>query len=277
MPQLNLPRRLAASPLILLVLITLVLQGCFHDDDDPAPVPVPVPDATPAGYYTNTGTATVSDGGSSTISIGDLQAIVHGSQIMMMSVANELLYDGTIISIDGNDYTAEFTIYKDGISVTSATVAGQITTGASITGTLTGSGFGSGEFSLLYATTNNEIASIARIEQTLPATWAARIGGPGATVDYEFTVDAAGDLVADVVLVNGLFDSCEFDPLFLSTVSPLVGTNFYETAFSMTCPGAVAHEGEYAGIATTRSDSTTDDTLVLMMTSGTHSFSSDFK
>jgi len=273
MPQLNLTSRLAASPLILLVLIALVLQGCFHDDDDPAPVPVP--DATPAGYYTNTGTATVSDGGSSTISIGDLQAIVHGSQIMMMSVANELLYDGTITSIDGNDYTAEFTIYKDGVSTTTATVAGQITTGASITGTLTGSGFGSGVFSLLYATTNGEVASLARVENTTNATWGATIGGAAAIEDFEFIIDAAGDAGDDANTPQGLFHTCIID--FGSTISPIIGTNFYETSFLIGCPGVVAHEGDYSGLATTRSDAATDDTLVLMMNTTTHSFSGDFK
>ncbi|MCF6324504.1 MAG: hypothetical protein L3J89_09310 [Gammaproteobacteria bacterium] len=274
MPPLNLTSRLAVFPLFLLVLIVLVLPGCFHNDDDPAPVP----DATPAGYYINTGTATVSDGGSSTISIGDLQAIVHGSRMMMMSVTHELLYDGTITSIDGNDYTADFRIYKDAVFVTDATVTGQITTGASITGILTGSGFGSGGgFNLLYGTTNHEVASLARIERVLPATWGATIGGADATADYEFTIDDVGGVVDDVSNVDGLFDSC-FLNFEVSIIRLIVDTNFYEPTFLVHCNGGgFLHEGEYTGLATTRSDATTDDTLVLMMTSGTHSFSGDFK
>jgi len=269
MPQLNLTSRLASIPLILLVLIVLALQGCFHGDDDP------VPDANPAGYYTKKDTVTVSDGGSSTIAIDDLQAIVHESRIMMMSVSKELLYDGTITSIDGNDYTAEFTIYKDAVFDSTATAAGQITTGASITGTLSGSGFGDGEFSLLYDSANNEVASIARIENTTNATWGAKIGGNAAIADFEFIIGSEADVIDDVNNTSGLFHACIIAPG--STAFSMADTIFYEAYFLIRCPGFVAPEGDYSGLITMRTDATVDDTLVLMMNNGTYSFSGDFK
>ncbi len=157
MSQLNLPTRLNAFPrmlaAMLLVLSALALTGCFHNDDDPAPPPIV--NADPTGYYINTGTTS---GG--TLNITDLQAMVNGNRIMMMSVTNELLYDGTITSISGNDFTADFTIYTAGKDPIAATVSGMITTNSSISGTLTGTGVGSGTFDLLYATTNNQAAAM---------------------------------------------------------------------------------------------------------------------
>ena len=264
---------MAAFPLILLVLIVLVLPGCFHDDDDPAPVPVP--DANPAGYYDVTGTASV--GGIPNIT--DLQAIVNGSRIMMMSAANELLYDGSITSINGNDFTATFTIYDDGANPINATVSGMITQGSSITGTLSGSGVGSGTFSLTYATTNNEVASLSKIENTTNFSWGAMIGGATATAAFEFIIDAAGGMVDDENNVQGLFHACQITSGFgASTISPIAGTNIYEiNAELVGCSPNTSVNMEYIGLATTRTQTNADDTLVFMMTSGDHSFSSDFQ
>ncbi|MBL1261929.1 MAG: hypothetical protein COB33_015580 [Thiotrichaceae bacterium] len=273
MPPLNLPLRLAMFPLILLVLMVLVLQGCSSDNAPVVPVE-PIPDANPVGYYIDDGTATVSDGGSSTISIGDFQAIVYGNRIMMMSVEKELLYDGTITSIDGNDYTAEFTIYKDGINVTTATVTGQITTGASVTGTLSGSGFGDGEFSLLYGTNNDEVASLDRIENTTNDTWGAMIGGNATIDEYEFEIDAVGSVVDDANTTLGVFHACQI----IGASTPIVDANFYEFTFDLrTCADGDVTADNYSGLATIRSDAGPDNTLVLMMNNGTYSFSGDFK
>jgi len=269
MPQLNLPKLLAASPLILLVLIALVLQGCFLDDDDPAPVPVP--DAMPTGYYDVTGTASL--GGIPNIT--DLQAIVNGNSIMMMSVANELLYDGTITSISGNDFTATFTIYDDGENPITATASGVITQGSSITGTLTGSGVGSGTFSLIYAISNNQVASLSRIENTTNATWGALVGGSTATAAFEFIIDAMGGMVDDVNNVQGLFHPCQI--ALISTISPIADTNLYEINAELVGCANTNVSTNYTGLATTRTQSNADDTLVFMMTSGAYSFSSDFQ
>ncbi|PCI10854.1 MAG: hypothetical protein COB71_12075 [Thiotrichales bacterium] len=94
-------------PAMLLALAALALPGCFHSDDDPAPAP-PVVDADPSGYYSAGGAQNgVTD-------VTDLQAMIAGERLIMISFANSLLYDGTITSISGNDFTADFTIYTDG-------------------------------------------------------------------------------------------------------------------------------------------------------------------
>jgi len=278
MPLLNLPKRLAALPLILLVLTSLVLQGCFHDDDDPAPVVVPVPDATPAGYYTNTGTASVSDGAGGTLSITDLQAMVNGNRIMMMSTTEELLYDGTITDISGNDFTADFTIYYRGEKPTesTATVTGQITEGSSITGTLIGSGVGSGTFSLLYASTNSEVAAISRIENGPGKTdWLGAIGFPG--FEHEFAIDNAGVLLTTRNATGRVFDSCDF----AGTITPIGGSSLYSVSVSLSgCNSGAASEGsadgDYTGFASSRSQTNPDDRLVFAVSDGRYSPNTDF-
>ena len=89
-----------------------------------------------------------------------------------MGEAKGLLYYGTITNISGNDFTADFTVYTDGANPMAATASGTITEGSSISGTLTGSGMGSGTFSLLYANTNDQTAAMVR-------PWAGAGGGGG--------------------------------------------------------------------------------------------------
>ncbi len=271
MTQPSLPTRLTPLLMILLVLFVLTMQGCGGGGGGP------VVDADPAGYYTNTGTASVDNGAGGTTSIDDLQAIVNGNRIMMMSTANELLYDGTITNISGNDFTADFTIYTEGENPLTATASGMITQGSRITGTLTGSGVGSRTFSLLYATTNNEVADISRIKNGsigggAVVTWETVVGN--GTAAFEFIIDAAGVVVDDVNNVQGLFHTCE---IFSGSISPVANTNLYVISAVLDTCSDTNVRMNYTGLATTRSESNIDDTLVFMMTSGTYSFSNDFQ
>ncbi len=275
MIQVSHPIRLTPFLMILLVLSALMLQGCGGGGGGGGGGGV-TPDANPAGYYINTGTASVGDGGSGTIDISDLQAMVHGTRIMMMSAVNGLLYDGTITDITGNAFTADFTIYTDGENPVPATASGTVTAGSKIEGTLIGSGAGNGTFSLLYATTNNEVAAIARIENGqnisgVRVTWGAVIGG--GSIDYEFIVEAAGDIVSDAANVNGLFHACLIG--VGSTISPIVDTNLYAVSAELVGCFHPTVSMDYTGLATIQT--VADDTLVFMMTSGTYSFSHDFK
>jgi hypothetical protein len=239
-----------------------------------------IDDAEPTGYYINTGSASVSDGAAGTLEINDLQAIINGDRIMMMSVENELLYDGDL-TITNNDFTAEFTIYTGGENPISATATGVITQGSMITGTLTGSGSGVGDgtFSLLYASTNNEVADISRINNGqlvggFPVTWGATVGGSNA--DYELIVESTGTFYADMANVQGIFHECQID--FGSSIMFSVNdTNLYLISTPLVGCTDVAVNMAYTGLATTRNEPGTDETLVFMMTSGDYSFSSDFQ
>jgi len=258
--------KLRFSPLLMifLALFALVVQGCFHSSSGGGKIGV-TPDADPAGYYINTGTASVDDGASGTIDINDLQAMVHGDRIMMMSTAKGLLYDGIITSITGNAFMADFTIYTDGENPMNATASGTITTASSITGTLTGAGVGSGIFSLLYDdTASNTEADLARIKDR---EW----DGDGAIgPNYAFTIDTQG-VLANTIKAGfnvPIFDFCEIN----GTVMPINGTSLYEVAATLTsCDVPAVNNTNYTGFAVSRTDSVMDDTLVLVLSNGAYS------
>jgi len=111
--------------------------------------PAPVPDVDMSGYYE--GTATID-----ALNVTDLQVVTDNSQLIVTSVANDLLYVATITSISGNDFTASVRIYKNGLFERTATVTGTATAGSSMTGTISGSGaYTSGTFSLTYSLVNS--------------------------------------------------------------------------------------------------------------------------
>jgi len=271
MPPLNLASRLAMFPLILLVLMVLVLQGC-SSDSAPALTPEPGPDANPVGYYENAGTASVNGG---TLLIDDLQAMVHGNRIMMMSAKEELLYDGTITDITEDEFTADFTIYYQGSKPTesSATVTGQIIEGLSISGTLNGSGFGEGTFSLLYASTNSEEAAISRVENGIgKAEWEGPIGSSGASFQLRVVIDNTGVITSTRTAVGGALTSCDFT----GTITPIGGTSLHSINVSLSdCIGGNA-DGDYTGFAASRTQTNADDRLVFAVSDGRYSPNTDF-
>jgi len=261
--------RFTYLPLMLLALFALALQGC----GDGVRI-LPPSDADPTGYYINDGTASVDNGAGGTIGIIDLQALVDGKRIMMLSVAHELLYDGNITNISGNDFTADFTIYTGGELPVTATANGTIIAGSSITGTLTGSGVGSGSFTLLYATTNGDMANLSRIENVVDInpTWGAKIGG--SSFEQEFFIDNVGVLSEGDFSGGGVFQNCELD----GTFTPLSGHNLYTVSVTlMGCGFGGIANGSYTGLATSRTDTITDDTLVFSATNGLYSLDGDFK
>lgn len=195
---------------------------------------------------------------------------------MMMSTTNGLLYDGTITNITQNNFTANFTIYTNGQNPITATASGTITQGSSITGTLTGTGVGNGTFSLTYATTNNQVAAISRIENTTNVAWGAIVGN--SPIAFEFTIDAVGTLTDETNEIGGgLFHICVFD-FGVSTIAPVANTNIYQISASILgCENSNVIGANYTGLASTRSQGSTDDTLVFVMTNGTYSFNGDFQ
>ncbi len=251
--------RFTHLPMLLLALFALALQGC----GDGVRI-LPQSDADPAGYYINKGTASVDDGAGGAISITDLQAMVNGNRIVMMSTEKGLLYDGTITRINGAAFEADFTIYTNGKNPISATVSGTITTGSSITGTLNGSGAGSGIFTLTYAKSNNQVADLARIKDRF---W----DGDGAVgPNYVFSIDAQGVLTSQLAANFNvpIFDGCEIN----GTVTPISGTSLYKVAATLiNCDVPAVDNTNYTGFAVSRTDSVADDTLVLVLSNGTYS------
>ncbi len=227
--------------------------------------------ADPKGYYSNAGTASVEGAGGGALVIDDLQGMVDDNRIMMMSVTNELLYDGTITSINimddsTADFTADFTIYISGENPVTATASGTITAGSSITGTLTGNGVGNGQFTLLYAATNDQDAAVV----------SAWLGTGGGFDEFGFTIDGAGNLTHDEsAAFNRLFGLCKMK----GTVTPVSDTRLYSVNVELTnCDDLDVNTdvtGAYTGLATTRDDNTTGVLLVYAVSNGSYTLSGE--
>ena len=141
----------------LLDVILVGLQACGGGGGTPPPA------ADPIGYYT--GTFNYS---SPTGQAGDtaVQAIVDSDKFMMTYIDGEtiaadltkhILYVGTFTNITATTYTADVKIYANGEFSGNAVVSnGLITEGASMSGTLSGTGnYTDTSFSLSYDTTIN--------------------------------------------------------------------------------------------------------------------------
>jgi len=232
------------------------------------------PDADPTGYYT--GGATVKDtDGTSDLSLTDLRGMINGNWVMIMSPTQAILYDATITSISGNDFTADVTIYygMDAGSTTpppapiSTTLSGAITEGSQITGTIAGTGIGTGTFSLTYSFTNSDIANLANIAKT----WTGAINNvPQLSSVFKFNI--AGDGTVTVGFVDaadkGIFKGCEMT----GTVSPIANTTIYSVNVTMktnSCP-ETKYETDYTGFATT--SDTNHNTLVIQFSNGIVAF-----
>ncbi len=254
----------ARLPMMILALLALALQGCGDG------VRILPSDADPSGYYNRDGFADVDDGASGTRRIEHLQALVNGDRIMMMSTAEELLaegllYDGTITSIKGTAFEADFMIYTNGENPIPATARGTILDASKITGTLTSSanGVGSGTFTLLYATTNNQAAAIV-------SAWR---GFGGGFDEFGFIIDGAGGLLHDKTAGYNLpFFQCEMN----GTVTSVSNTRLYRVGVKLTACNDPDVNGAYTGLTTTRDASATDDRLVYAVSNGTHTLSGEF-
>ena len=261
-------------PMIFLALVALVVQGCFHSSSGGGKIGV-TPDADPTGYYDVSGTASVGDGSGSTLTITDLQGMVNGTRFIAISDANGLVYDGTITEINANDFTATVSVFQDGTLITTAPVTGMITAGAKMTGTLTGSGLGSGTFELIYALSNDTSAALSRVQNNAGNGWFDSVGG--GTADLVFAIDAMGNITPDTAAADGIFSQCSIDP---GVISPITGTSLYTLNLTLSSCSNTAVNGDYSGLASLRTESVetpVGDRLVLVVSNSNFSLRGEFK
>ncbi|VAW84675.1 hypothetical protein MNBD_GAMMA18-1214 [hydrothermal vent metagenome] len=180
----------------------------------------------------------------------------------MLSVKHELLYDGTITRINGKTFEADFTIYTNGKNPISATASGTITTGSSMTATLSGNGVGNGQFTLLYATTNDQKAAMI-------SAWR---GSGGGFDEFGFTIDGAGNLVHDKTSDVLPFFTCKMN----GTVTPVSDSRLYRVGINLTGCDDPDVNGPYTGLATTRDGSATNDRLVYAVSNASYTLNGEF-
>lgn len=242
-------------PLIMVLLLGLsILGGCSSDDKDEAVK------TDPTGYYT--GSADVKDVVNDDLHIGDLQAMVNGKRFMFMSVVNTLLYDGTITNITGNDFTADVTVYKDGMAASTSNVTGTITEGSQMTGTIAGMDAFNGTFTLVFEQSNSEASALSKVDNAPDEYWR---GGIGPTTYQFFGIENDGVVVNYDESSDGVFSGCTITTG--SSITPIANSRLYSVTlvFISPCPN---DSPDYTGLATTRSDNGTDDVLVFTYADG---------
>ena len=256
-------------PLVVSILIGLLTACGGGGGDGGGTTPAPqVPDAVPTGYYDNRGTGTLNS-----TTVTDLQGIIHNNRLMMLSATAGLSYDGSI-TVSGNNYSGTLSVYDDGTLVGTAPVTGTITQGTSVSGTLTGTGAGSGSFQLLYAASNSETAALGRVEDTTNPYWEGPIGG--SVSKNVIAINSGGNLLHAQAAFDGTFDGCNI----YGTIAPIAATNLYTVTIVFDTAGCINPDiitnNNYTGLATTRQRTTADDTLVMIATNGSYSVATDF-
>lgn len=223
------------------------------------------PPADPTGYYGVTGFATVKQSDNTTdlnITSG-LEAMVSNNRILMLSPADKLLYDIKITNINGNSFTGTAVIYTDNQNPMNATVSGTITSGSSISGTLTGTGAGNGTFKLVYE--SQGISPLSNI-------------GWGVVFDnssryFIVQVDNAWNLTTTLVELDGYFSGCSMS----GTLSVLGSSNLYRVTSTISgCTSDTSFNGDYTGFATQQNAIGTILVMAVTKADGSHSISADF-
>ena len=241
---------------------SVLLSGCGGGGDS-----TPVPNANLTGFYT--GNATVNTDGTST-PLTDLQILANGNRIMVMSASAAVLYDATVTAITGNSYTANVTVYENGLYTQSITLSGTVNPGSSISGTFSGgTGLASGNFSNVMVVTGQPVATLAQVT----GDWTGDSNGNTNVADnFQLSLDSSGMvpvLLSFVSIVTGdIFQDCSVErdnPTVVLT--SVANTSLYTVNLILTtsCRSGSA-EGNHTGLATLR----TDGTLVMMFANITH-------
>ncbi len=233
----------SAIPYILSLLMFVGLIGCGGGGGS-APPPPPPPSAT--GFYD---TGDITD-----LGISDLQGMVNGTRLMMLSAPNGLLYDGEMV-ITGTNFTVNFTVYENGLNPIAATATGSFVEGSSMTGVISGGGATvDGTFNLSYALSNNDFSAISKINSS---SWGS-LNLNGGLDGFDLDANAQITIFYNRTGVDFL-DNCTQSA---SDFSPIASTRLYAVSITLTSCTTATYDGTYTGLATTKTDTVADDRMV---------------
>jgi len=233
-----------------------------------------VTDVDATGYYDITGTATVKDDDAATdLNVTDLQGMVSNNRIMMLSKATGLVYDGTMAINNDNTYTATVKVYRNGLFQEDATIAGTLSESASLSGTLSsvGARAGTGTFNLVFSLSDNTESNITRIESTTNNTrWVGRLYGSLSDFEYRFRIISPNTFEDFDNPQAGIFGACGYG----GNITPINNTSLYlidvtELGF---CDDVNIRGKSFTGFAVSRTQSSTDDTLVYAIIDSSSSY-----
>ncbi|MCP4322583.1 MAG: DUF5011 domain-containing protein, partial [Alteromonadales bacterium] len=124
----------------------------------------------PSGIFSGTGTV---NGGTA---LTGVKAMIRNEHFVLFDEAERVLYDGNIVSYVGNDFTAEFDVYKNGMIVGGVgagkvTATGTIDPQNNISFTLTGADYANGTIDVTYNSLFTRPATQNRFAAGYPFTW----------------------------------------------------------------------------------------------------------
>jgi hypothetical protein len=143
--------------------------------------------AEPSGLFAGTGTfAGVTD-------LATVKGIISNEHFMLFDEAQNVLYDGNILTYTGNDFTATVDVYKDGVNSQTVAATGSITNQTSFALTLTGDSadYGQGSINVVYDNGYETAATQARFKTESAHAW----GGQSNSISqgYVFAFKAETD------------------------------------------------------------------------------------
>ncbi len=226
----------------------------------------------PTGYYTNTGFVDVKAGDDMTQRlVTDIQGMVTGEQLMLLSDTESLTYTGTF-TMNENNFSGSVTLYEAGVMTQeNIPVNGLITEGARITGTLDGTGAANGTFQLDYAPlADNGPVDMAMVIPTL--------GWSPVNNSESFTINI-GDDVAPIPNFGhggsgqGVFDRCGFQ----GRIEPVLGVHLYTVSGVMNdCDNTdILMPETYSGLVSVRG-TVPNDRLIVVLINGTYGISGEY-
>ncbi len=226
----------------------------------------------PTGYYTNTGFVDVKAGDDMTQRlVTDIQGMVTGEQLMLLSDTENLAYTGTF-TMNENNFSGSVTLYEAGVMTQeNIPVNGLITEGARITGTLDGTGAANGTFQLDYAPlADNGPVDMAMVIHTLD--WL-----PVNNSD-SFTIGITDDAAPIVNFANGgiglgTFNKCDF----LGRIESVSGAHLYTVSgFMRGCDDDnVLTPETYVGLVSVRGIAP-NDRLIVVLANGAYVISGEY-
>jgi len=256
--------------IIVLALLVLIMQGCFHNSSGGGSIGV-TPNADPTGYYTDNGFVDVkaADNTAQRL-VTDMQGMVANGQLMMLSDSENIAYIGTF-TVSGNDFSGSVTIYEAGVMIQQdVSVAGLITEGSSLTGTLGGSGVANGTFQLNYAADNGPV-DLAQLERDFDWRPVVNLNIPNLNL-----ADTAAVAPANNIRTGGAGGSIFEDCSYFGRIDPIAGTHLYRVTVTLdSCNGegtGVDTIPAYTGLASARGT----DRFILALSNGVYDFSGEY-
>ena len=196
----------------------------------------------------------------------DLQIMISGTRIMIMSDAQALLYDGTF-TVSGNDLTSTVTIYHNGNKkAATATLNATITAGSQLTGTFTGTELGNGTFVSTFSNLSNTASSLAQVNNNF---WLTALN-ESASYNFEFELRATSTLLESTAPGDPTFVNCR--TLAGSSYEPIANSSLFAVTIVFNACTNAAVDGTYTGF----SQAKTATTITVTVSNGTYAFADDF-